>query len=277
MNHAAGITAPGLAIWHGRPVRRPGTPRRDGLEILFVERGLVDLQVAAATVRLPSGGLAAYWGLASHEVRAAEAGTSVYGVTVPIPDFLQWQLPRRFTQELLEGKVVTEESAAAPMDRALFLKWLKDAGDDSPECRRIFMLELEARLRRLARSAGPPPKAGEAVATAELDHAMVMGRFIAEHYTEVLHDAEIAQAAHLNVQYASRLFSRAFGVSMHRHVNDYRIAHARRLLATTRSKVIDVALESGFGSLSRFYESFARTCGQCPNEYRAALLRGESA
>jgi len=185
-------------------------------------------------------------------------------------------LPRRFTQQLLEGNAVSGESAGAEMDRALFAKWLKDAGDDSPECRRILMLELEARLRRLARTASAAPQASDAIAGAELDHAMVMGRFIAEHYTEALHDAEIAKAAHLNVQYASRVFSRVFGVSMHRHVNDYRLAHARRLLATTRNKVIDVALDSGFGSLSRFYESFTRTCGQCPNEYRAALQRGEA-
>jgi transcriptional regulator GlxA family with amidase domain len=42
----------------------------------------------------------------------------------------------------------------------------------------------------------------------------------------------------------------------------HRLFHARRLLATTDRKLLDIAMEreSGFGSASRFYESFTRAC-----------------
>ncbi len=52
------------------------------------------------------------------------------------------------------------------------------------------------------------------------------------------------------------------------HLTFHRIAHAQRLLATTDAKVIDVANESGFPSLSRFYAAFRSVCGQTPNAFR---------
>jgi len=55
------------------------------------------------------------------------------------------------------------------------------------------------------------------------------------------------------------------------YIAQQRVAYAQRLLATTSLKVIDVAMESGFGSACRFYCVFARLCGTTPRQYRARL------
>jgi transcriptional regulator GlxA family with amidase domain len=62
------------------------------------------------------------------------------------------------------------------------------------------------------------------------------------------------------------------------NVNDQRITHARRMLATSEAKVLDVAMASGFGSVSQFYNVFRQICGQTPRDYamnhrRAPRLR----
>jgi transcriptional regulator GlxA family with amidase domain len=52
------------------------------------------------------------------------------------------------------------------------------------------------------------------------------------------------------------------------YLTQHRVSHAQRLLATTDRKIVHVALESGFGSISRFNDAFRRGCGCSPREYR---------
>jgi len=51
-------------------------------------------------------------------------------------------------------------------------------------------------------------------------------------------------------------------------LTQHRVSHAQRLLATTDDLIIDVALNAGFGSLSRFHDAFKRWCGCPPKQYR---------
>jgi AraC-like DNA-binding protein len=41
------------------------------------------------------------------------------------------------------------------------------------------------------------------------------------------------------------------------------------LLATTDQKIVDIAFQSGFNSISRFNEAFRRGCGCTPRAFRA--------
>ena len=95
--------------------------------------------------------------------------------------------------------------------------------------------------------------------------------FIAEHYTEPLPIAQIAREVHLHPNYAMSLFRNNYAISIVDYITQYRIAHAQRLLVTTDLNVSQIAIESGFGSVSRFYTAFKATCQQSPGEYRASL------
>lgn len=240
------------------------------MELVRLESGSIVMEVGRTRLRLASGSVVFFWGLSPHQIIRRDAEALLCRVSIPVAAFVQFQLPQRFTQTVLRGKAITEGVSKSPrLDKALFRKWVADFPDASNESRSILLLEIEARLRRLANAV----ELGEGGTACDetpdiLDRAMAMGRFIAEHHTEPLHDADIARAARLSDQYAMRLFSKTFGLSMHRYLTNHRITHACHLLATTDSKIIDVAFESGFGSLSRFYESFARACEQSPHEYR---------
>jgi transcriptional regulator GlxA family with amidase domain len=52
------------------------------------------------------------------------------------------------------------------------------------------------------------------------------------------------------------------------YVTRLRVSRAQQLLATSDDKVVDVALSSGFNSLSRFNDVFKKSCGSSPREYR---------
>jgi transcriptional regulator GlxA family with amidase domain len=42
---------------------------------------------------------------------------------------------------------------------------------------------------------------------------------------------------------------------------------------STDMKIVDVALDSGYQSASRFYAAFKEFCGQSPQEYRQSVRR----
>jgi transcriptional regulator GlxA family with amidase domain len=55
---------------------------------------------------------------------------------------------------------------------------------------------------------------------------------------------------------------------MSQYVNEFRLAHAARLLADTDESVANIATQSGFIARSNFYRAFQRIYGQSPIEYR---------
>ena len=110
-----------------------------------------------------------------------------------------------------------------------------------------------------------------------LEKVEEMAQFIAVNHGRHLRVAEIAEAVNLHPNYAMSLFRKTFGISLVDYTTQHRISHAQRLLVTTDAKILDIALESGFGSLSRFYASFSAACGQSPKEYRESLKVGREA
>jgi AraC-like DNA-binding protein len=79
---------------------------------------------------------------------------------------------------------------------------------------------------------------------------------------------ELAQMTHCTTRHLSRVFQELVGMSFRDKRAELRLARARELLATSNSKVVDVALESGYKSLSLFNLMFARRYGTSPGKWR---------
>ncbi len=71
----------------------------------------------------------------------------------------------------------------------------------------------------------------------------------------------------------SRIFSEAVGMSFRAKQAEVRLARAQELLATTESKVCEVAPESGYQSVSLFNMMFKRHLGVTPSRWRRGLKR----
>ncbi|MER3443431.1 MAG: hypothetical protein C4333_04640 [Meiothermus sp.] len=99
-----------------------------------------------------------------------------------------------------------------------------------------------------------------------------MAAFLAEHHTRPVRPAEAARMVGLNPNYAAGLFLRHFGMTPTDYLTALRVAHAQRLLLSSELGVLEVALESGFGSPSRFYAAFTRLVGESPGAFRRRLL-----
>ena len=66
-----------------------------------------------------------------------------------------------------------------------------------------------------------------------------------------------------------------FNLTINEYLTQHRVSHAQRLLATTDDKIVDIALEAGYPTLSRFYEAFKKSCGCSPSDYRREHRTGD--
>jgi AraC-like DNA-binding protein len=80
--------------------------------------------------------------------------------------------------------------------------------------------------------------------------------------------ADLARETHCTSRHLSRIFSEVVGMSFNDKRAEIRLVRARDLLATSQSKVVDVALESGYKSLSLFNQMFTRRFGISPGKWR---------
>jgi AraC-like DNA-binding protein len=91
------------------------------------------------------------------------------------------------------------------------------------------------------------------------------------HLDEPIGRAQVARTAHLSPGAFSRFFKLRTGKSLPEYVNELRVGHACRLLANERSKIIDIALESGFSNLANFNRRFRQITKVSPRDYRRFL------
>jgi len=76
-----------------------------------------------------------------------------------------------------------------------------------------------------------------------------------------------AEKAGMTESTFSRHFSAINGISFKQYVVEKKIQRAIRLLQTTNAKMIDIALDSGFDSISGFYAAFKKVTGTTPSRY----------
>ena len=79
---------------------------------------------------------------------------------------------------------------------------------------------------------------------------------------------ELAQLTHCTPRHLSRIFYDLAGMSFRDKRAEIRLSRARELLATSQSKVVEVAFESGYKSLSLFNLMFTRRYGTSPGKWR---------
>lgn len=88
-----------------------------------------------------------------------------------------------------------------------------------------------------------------------------------EFYRKITVD-EAAAAACMSRSHFHAVFRQETGYTFVEYLNKIRVEKARHLLAATDMTIIQVAIDCGFPSLSRFYAVFTDTVGRSPKNYR---------
>ena len=260
--------------WNPTPMRRPD--RHNEIELNFLGAGALTYLLGGRKVRVESHRLCAFWAALPHQIIEYTPQTEYFVATIPLAWFLQSELPARLVQPILHGQLLSEPEAPVPgADLGRFGQWEDDLRQGREDLTKAVLLEMSARLLRLAQ-AQPPLETGRpvtrrraaALGEGGLNKVEQMACLVAQRYREHLSVGEIGQAVGLHPNYAMSLFQKTFGTTLVEYLTEHRISHAQRLLITTDEKIVSVALSSGFNSVSRFNEAFRRACGCTPREYR---------
>ncbi len=126
-------------------------------------------------------------------------------------------------------------------------------------------IELAARATQLAAGITPSASIAPPAATARVTRAVrvIDSRPSADHRLD-----ELANVAGLSPYHFLRTFEGLTGVTPHQYVVRTRMRHAAARLTTERDKIIDIALDSGFGDISNFNRTFRSEFGVSPRAYR---------
>jgi len=84
---------------------------------------------------------------------------------------------------------------------------------------------------------------------------------------------DLAREAGLSPYHFLRTFQRVTGVTPHQYIRRMRLREAAARLAAHKDKILDIALDSGFGDVSNFNRAFRAEFGVPPRTYRAGADR----
>ena len=101
--------------------------------------------------------------------------------------------------------------------------------------------------------------------------------YLHAHLTEPIAMEDLALETGLSANYLGERFRAELGQTVTDYLNRLRIDRARDLLDRTSDSITDIALSTGFDSISYFGKIFRRHTGHTPREYRRLAPRHQDA
>lgn len=97
--------------------------------------------------------------------------------------------------------------------------------------------------------------------------------YIEENYAKDLNMAVVSNYISMNYSMLSYLFKQYTGTNFVNYLKDIRMREAKKLLAETDLKIIEVSQKVGYDNEKHFMKIFKSECGVSPSEYRKNMQR----
>lgn len=107
--------------------------------------------------------------------------------------------------------------------------------------------------------------------TKESEKINMIFNYVKENYTKSISLDEIADVASMTVPAFCRYFKKMTRKTFTEFVNEYRIAHAAKLLHEKQISISEVCYDSGFNNISHFNKLFKAFFSKTPSVYREEL------
>lgn len=257
-------------------------PHRHGhIEINWLTEGRMDYDFAGKPCVVPARRLVAFWaGLPHQTVRLNEQAVATgrqTNIYLPVDAFLLMPQLGRLPETMMGGGVVCLNPDAVSVD--MLDRWHQDYRSGNSLRSDIAKVEIGTMFRRAALTGWETllPAWIESVGqrnrtSSPVRYVVAMVRHIVENLSEPLTAQNIAEVVGLHPNYALNLFTKVMQISVQKFVVRMRLIRARTLLFEGNLSITNVAYQSGFTSLSQFYDHFRKAYGTTPREIRQDVL-----
>lgn len=253
--------------WHGH------------IEVNYLYGCSADYLINGKKISVPEGRMIIFWASIPHQMIASEGDGEMVNIYIPLQAFLTWKFSDQFISDILHGEVLVADRLH-PTDKLITSQWENDLEKNDYRMMIHVIDEIRNRLRRMSLEpystfnlSKQPNQLESRSLVSGLPHIQAILRFIADNYDKKITIEEVAQVTGLHPNYAMKLFNRVMKISIKQYINKLRLQHAQALLIDTNDAVLNIALEAGFGSTSRFYDLFQREFQVTPQQYRQQMSK----
>ncbi|APG91862.1 hypothetical protein SAMCFNEI73_Ch2584 [Sinorhizobium americanum] len=253
------------------------------VEVNYVMRGSVHYCMAGHDLRLGPGQMCLFWGGQPHRMDESSDDSIYAGAHLPLVHFFRMRLPPEISAMLMGGATMLTSETDGADDRN-FPRWRNWANSGDEVKAQHAVEELLLRVERMFMEpytiVAPGKERQTETASAPPSPGVVrMCDFIAANFLEEIDAVDIAAAAGLHPKYAMNLFRKSTGMTLIKYVTLLRLSRAQAMLMNGAESILQVAMDSGFGSVSAFNKAFRQIAGMPPSDFRrevrAAARRGE--
>ncbi|MDA8694636.1 helix-turn-helix domain-containing protein [Alphaproteobacteria bacterium] len=234
----------------------------DGCELTYLTQ--------TGTFKTHDQSLHILWGQIPHRVTKVKGNGNINIANLPLHEILSMQFPESFLSKLFTGQLIHAKQKDT-MDISLFKKWISDYSSKNIQKISISKLELRCRLTRQMIDEWNYNEKHYSKPNKQTSKLQLMIKFLAENYSEPLNVKSVASAGGVSEGYAMSLFQKKLNKNITSYLNQLRLHHAKSALIDGNDKISNIAHDSGFGSLSRFYEVFLKETGLSPSQYRKSF------
>ena len=244
------------------------------VEINYMFRGALEYRMRGSSVQLNEGQLCLFWGGLPHQVVDTTPDAFFVAIHLPLVHFFRLKLPGEIVHKLTHGATLLTAGGDGT-DSAAFqrlVRYLRSAVRAQVD---HGISELLLRIERvrfephyLVEPDCLPERRPGFTDQHGFGNVAAICEFIAGNFRHDIDCADIATSVDIHPKYAMNLFKKRTGVTLNEYVNLLRLSYAQALLMQGDTNVLDVAMESGFRSLSAFNKSFRKISGKSPSDFR---------
>lgn len=269
----------GIRLYHNTDYEDYPEHWHTGVEIIMPLHGEYGVIVGARKYWLKEGEIIIINSGVLHSLEAPPTGERAI---LQFSDYLLYSLKEMETLLALLPPVLYLSEENDPQRLYGFIKRHIDAIIvEYGEEKTFFQAAIYARLIEifvyLGRSAtwgkvkkSPIPEENNPVKKREyMENIMSACAYINQHYQEPISLDEIADASGFSRFHFARIFKQYMHMMAHEYLNQKRITKAEELLSTTAQSITEIALNSGFSSISSFNRTFKAMKGCTPSIYRS--------
>jgi AraC-like DNA-binding protein len=266
-----------LEIFHNSPKIMLSPHWHAQVEVNFIVQGWVHYKMADHDIALSAGDMCLFWGGLPHQMDDRSDDVVYAGCHLPLVHFFRLHLPTDVPRRLMMGATLVT-SATDEADHRSFERWRRYWRSGDPAKTEHAVNELLLRLERVRFEPYRlvPEYIGKNVASPfDQQSTRTVARlcdFIAEKFLDDIDSVDIAAAAGIHPKYAMSVFKKTTGMTLNEYVNLLRLSYAQAMLMKDDVNVINIAMESGFGSLSAFNKCFRKLAGMSPSDFRKVSM-----